>query len=361
MDASGAADPSFGVRQFVIGTGGAVLVRLRHDPADERGSGQRHPRRDEVHPPRVELRLAVHPDRRPDVHRLGHFVDSWTARWISAATVADFDGDGDTDVSVFRPSDGGWYIQGQPPFPQIWGSLGDLSVPGDYDGNGTTDIAVFRNGQWYVKGSATTRRSGARQETSPCPATTTATAPPTSPSSEAGSGTSRCSATTRRSGARQETSPCPETTTATAPPTSPSSETGSGTSRARQQPADLGPGRRHPRARRLRRQRHHRHRRLPKRAVVRQGLGQQPADLGPGGDVPVPGDYDGNGTTDIAVFRNGQWYVKVLGNHSRRSGGRTATSRSRFPTRFARSSRTAGARTDNALASLRPRNRTRRS
>ena len=32
--------------------------------------------------------------------------------------VADFDGDGDTDLSVFRPSDGVWYIKGQP-FPQL--------------------------------------------------------------------------------------------------------------------------------------------------------------------------------------------------------------------------------------------------
>ena len=39
--------------------------------------------------------------------------------------------------------------------------------------------------------------------------------------------------------------------------------------------------------------------------------GQPPSRRsGASGDVPVPGDYDGNGTTDIAVFRNGQWYVK---------------------------------------------------
>jgi len=52
--------------------------------------------------------------------------------------VADFDGDGDTDVSVYRPSNGRWYIEGMGNFK--WGLAGDLPVPGDYDGDGTTDM-----------------------------------------------------------------------------------------------------------------------------------------------------------------------------------------------------------------------------
>ncbi len=71
----------------------------------------------------------------------------------------DFDGDGKTDLSVFRPSD----AANQPDFivenssnnspnNAVWGSVGDLAANADYDGDGKTDFAVFRpsNGVWYI-------------------------------------------------------------------------------------------------------------------------------------------------------------------------------------------------------------------
>jgi len=64
----------------------------------------------------------------------------------SVKSRADFDGDGKTDLSVFRPLNGGWYIQGtQSGFRGItWGGAGDTIVPGDYDGDGKADTAIFR-------------------------------------------------------------------------------------------------------------------------------------------------------------------------------------------------------------------------
>src|SRR5690606_30216478 len=59
---------------------------------------------------------------------------------------ADFDGDGRTDVSVFRGSEGNWYInQSTDGFMALnWGVAADALVPADYDNDGKTDTAIFR-------------------------------------------------------------------------------------------------------------------------------------------------------------------------------------------------------------------------
>ncbi|HEX6125623.1 MAG TPA: M36 family metallopeptidase, partial [Pyrinomonadaceae bacterium] len=59
---------------------------------------------------------------------------------------ADFDGDGKTDLSVFRPSEGNWYLnRSMAGFAVInWGISTDTLVPGDYDADGKTDTAIFR-------------------------------------------------------------------------------------------------------------------------------------------------------------------------------------------------------------------------
>ncbi|MBC7910881.1 MAG: hypothetical protein H7Y30_10305, partial [Pyrinomonadaceae bacterium] len=72
---------------------------------------------------------------------------------------ADFDGDGRTDLSVFRPTDGNWYATNSSNnafHAEHFGATGDLIAPGDYDGDGKTDDAVFRpaNGYWYILNSS---------------------------------------------------------------------------------------------------------------------------------------------------------------------------------------------------------------
>jgi hypothetical protein len=72
--------------------------------------------------------------------------------------VGDFDGDNKTDIAVFRPTEGKWYIinsADNSTRTQEWGTATDVLVPRDYDGDGKTDIAVWRDGTWYLLQSFT--------------------------------------------------------------------------------------------------------------------------------------------------------------------------------------------------------------
>jgi hypothetical protein len=64
----------------------------------------------------------------------------------------DYDGDGISDISVFRPSDGSWRIHDQGAV--FLGAAGDLPVSGDYNGDGISEVAIFRpeSGLWSVNG-----------------------------------------------------------------------------------------------------------------------------------------------------------------------------------------------------------------
>jgi hypothetical protein len=71
--------------------------------------------------------------------------------------VSDFDGDGRTDLSVFRPSNGVWYASRSSDGgfrAQAFGLPTDKPAPGDYDGDGSSDNAVFRDGVWHISNSS---------------------------------------------------------------------------------------------------------------------------------------------------------------------------------------------------------------
>ncbi len=82
------------------------------------------------------------------------FVTSFACSVSSAnRSRADFDGDRKTDISVYRPSEGNWYLnRSTAGFEALhFGISSDVPTPGDFDGDGKADIAVWRpsTGTWY--------------------------------------------------------------------------------------------------------------------------------------------------------------------------------------------------------------------
>jgi uncharacterized delta-60 repeat protein len=73
----------------------------------------------------------------------------------SVRTPFDFDGDGKTDLAIFRPAPGEWWINrssNASTYAFQFGASTDKIVPADYTGDGRTDVAFFRpsTGQWFV-------------------------------------------------------------------------------------------------------------------------------------------------------------------------------------------------------------------
>ena len=58
------------------------------------------------------------------------------------AVPADYDGDGTSDIGIFRETSGLWAIRGVT--RAYFGGTADSPVPGDYAGDGTSEIGIFR-------------------------------------------------------------------------------------------------------------------------------------------------------------------------------------------------------------------------
>ena len=193
---------------------------------------------------------------------------------VRRITNADFNLDKSTDISVYRPSNGNWYIRGESPV--MWGLPGDIPVPGYYQG---WTIAVYRpsNGKWYMKGNSPV--SWGFPDDIPVQA------------DYDGDGYTEI-AVLRPSNGKWYIQ-------------------GMGNFSWYQSgdipvPCDYDGDF------------------VDEIAVYRPSngkwyvMGQSAVSWGFSGDIPVPGDYDGNGICDIAVYRpsNGNWYVKGIGSTS---------------------------------------------
>ena len=75
--------------------------------------------------------------------------------FVTGNSKYDFDGDGKTDISIFRPGAGEWWLNRSSTGVTVAAQFGqstDKPVPADFTGDGKTDIAFFRpsSGEWFI-------------------------------------------------------------------------------------------------------------------------------------------------------------------------------------------------------------------
>jgi len=198
---------------------------------------------------------------------------------VSASPPAgDFDGTGKTQLSLFHPNTGVWYIQsaiGGAVNQLVYGQTGDIPVPGDYNADGKTDVAVFRpsTGQWLVRGISETVYGASTDIPVP--------------------GDYNADGKTDIAVFRPSTGQWLVKGL---------SDTTYGASGDIPVPGDYNADGR------------------TDVAIFRPSTGQwlvkgiSETVYGTRGDVPVPADYNGDGKTDVGVWRpsNGTWYVKAM-------------------------------------------------
>ncbi|MEO6502092.1 MAG: glycoside hydrolase family 3 N-terminal domain-containing protein [Jatrophihabitantaceae bacterium] len=104
----------------------------------------------------VSARVASDPAFRAEVNAAALLVlKVKQARGLIGGVVHDYNGDGRSDLAVWRPSTGVWWVHGV--VTAQWGKPGDVPVPADYNGDGRSDLAVWRpsTGAWWVRGIET--------------------------------------------------------------------------------------------------------------------------------------------------------------------------------------------------------------
>jgi len=98
---------------------------------------------------RTDISWSTDPDLWEAVRaELADIIESASASIIGSG---DYNGDGTSDIAIFRPSSGLWAVR---EITRVYfGSSNDRPVPGDYDGDGTTDIGIFRpdTGLWGIR------------------------------------------------------------------------------------------------------------------------------------------------------------------------------------------------------------------